>query len=202
MFVWSETSYSGDVTDAGRMHKRHVKIELLSFLSLSFATETFVSKTEQIFLEIWGEPMFWIGYRGSWLLVCFPPAKPPFNTPHYWRRRWSFAKQCCLRGLNDWCEKSGGGGILRCFLLFFGRTGRATLIPAPVSKCPFSRTWLDKSPLKWPNGPHGSTLSNPGVKRASQKFGFHIYQSLINCFSDSFKLCTSLWTTFLYEDIN
>ena len=91
----------------------------------------------------------------------------------------------------------------RAFVFLFGRTGRATLIPAPVSKCPFSRTWLDKFPLKSPNGPHGLTLSNPEVAGVNQdiatKFAFALFCAVILIRFTTFNtscICRSLFVCF------
>ena len=106
-----------------------------------------------------------------WLLVCPRPAKPLFNTS-------------VIGDQDDHLQNSVAWGVewlmrkvwrsrkppFEMFPFVFWQDW--TLIPAPVSKCPSPRTWLDKSPLKWPNRPRGPTLSYPGVKRGVAKVGF------------------------------
>ena len=112
--------------------------------------------------------MFWIGYWGS-LSASLPQKLLLLQHPHYWtkmkmRNHWLGFKTVLHESVEWLMWKVWRRSVFRCFrrafVFLFGRTGRATLIPAPVSKCPSSRTWLDKFPLRWPCGPHGPTWTH------------------------------------------
>ena len=90
--------------------------------------------------------MLWIGYRGRWLLVwCGAQQNQPClqPCPSYWR--WGVAGS--LQNTVAWWgwmidvesleEDSPWGDVsAKAFVFPAGTTGRVTLIPAPVSKCP------------------------------------------------------------------
>ena len=135
--------------------------------SLDKSVKSFLSRLHSL-EGIWGRQMFWIGYRGS-LSASLPQKLLLLQHPHYWtkmkmRNHWLGFKTVLHESVEWLMWKVWRRSVFRCFrrafVFLFGRTGRATLIPAPVSKCPSSRTWLDKFPLRWPCGPHGPTWTH------------------------------------------